>query len=368
MHPFPKKLLRLNWLLLTLTLGLGIYGIYSVYSATWMRDLRFYNLQTAWFLLSLPVFLTLALSDYHWLRRWGLPLYFLGVGSVAATYSSAKVIYGSSRWLSLGPISFQPSSPAVITGIIMLAVFLHRSRQLHPLLRITVSLVLVGIPAVLVLLQPDLGSSLVWGFIFMGMLFAAGIPKRYLIAMLLVTVAAVPVVVYFGLKPYQRERITTFLNPDVDPLNTSYNINQSLNAIGSGGFYGKGFKARNTLNGLGYLPRAAVHNDFIFSVMGEQHGFFGGLCLIIAYVLLLLTGLYVASQASDDFGCLLALGITVMLFAHIFMNLGMTVAVTPVTGLPLPFMSYGGTFLFTVMTSLALLQSVWVYRKGPWIN
>ncbi|QQY09315.1 MAG: rod shape-determining protein RodA [Candidatus Xiphinematobacter sp.] len=365
MYPFLRKLLGLNWLLLALTLGLGVYGIYSIYSATWMRDLRFYNLQIVWFLLSLPVFLTLALLDYHWLRWCGPLLYLLGIGSLAITYSSAKVIYGSSRWLSLGFFSFQPSNLAVVTGIAMLAVFLHRSHRLHPLFRITVSLVLVGIPAALVLLQPDLGSSLVWGFTLMGMLFAAGIPKRYLITMLLVAVAAVPVVVYFGLKPYQRERITTFLNPDVDPLNASYNINQSLNAIGSGGFYGKGFKAENTLNRLGYLPRAAVHNDFIFSVMGEQHGFLGGLCLIIAYALLLLTGLYIASRAGDDFGCLLALGIIMMLFAHIFMNLGMTVAVTPVTGLPLPFMSYGGTFLFTVMTSLAFLQSIWIYRKRP---
>ncbi|WP_062100600.1 FtsW/RodA/SpoVE family cell cycle protein [Candidatus Xiphinematobacter sp. Idaho Grape] len=364
MHPFLKKLLGLNWLLLTLTLGLGVYGIYSIYSATWMRDLRFYNLQIAWFLVSLPVFLTLTLLDYHWLRWCGFPLYLLGIGSLAVTYSSAKVVYGSGRWLSLGSISFQPSSLAIVTGIIMLAIFLHQSHRLHPLFRIMVSLVLVGVPAVLVLLQPDLGSSLVWGFTLMGMLFVAGIPKRYLIVMLLVTVAAVPVVVYFGLKPYQRERITTFLNPDVDPLNTSYNINQSLNAIGSGGLYGKGFRAEDTLNKLGYLPRAAAHNDFIFSVMGEQHGFLGGLCLVVTYALLLLTGLYVASQADDDFGCLLALGITMMLFAHIFMNLGMTVAVTPVTGLPLPLMSYGGTFLFTVMTSLALLQSIWIYRKG----
>ena len=363
MHPLLKKFLGFNWILLGLMLGLGVYGIYSIYSATWMRDLHFYNWQMIWFLVSLPIFFALALIDYHWVKWLALPLYLFGIGCLVATHSSAKVVYGSGRWISIGPVSFQPSNVAIIAGIIMLAIFLYRSRQLHPLLRILASLVIVGAPAILVLLQPDLGSSLVWGVVLMGMLFVAGIPKRYLISMILLAVAAVPVVVDFGLKPYQRERIMTFLDPDIDPLNSSYNINQSLNAIGSGGFYGKGFKAHNTLNELGYLPKAAVHNDFIFSVMGEQHGFVGGVFLIAAYAFLLLTGLYIASQADDDFGRLLATGILMMLFAHIFMNLGMTIALTPVTGLPLPLMSYGGTFLLTVMASLAMLQSIWIYRK-----
>lgn len=363
MYSLLKTALRLNWILLFLTFGLGSYGIYSIYSATWMRDLHFYNLQIIWFLISLPVFFTLSLLDYHWLKWFSIPIYLLGVGCLIITHLNAKIVYGGGRWLSLGALSFQPSNPAIITGIVMLSAFLCQSYQFHPLFRISISFVIIGIPAILVLLQPDLGSSLVWGCVLMGMLFAAGIPKRYLISMLLLTVASIPVVVYAWLKPYQRERIVTFLNPDIDPMNTSYSINQSLNAIGAGGLYGKGFKAQNTLNSLGYLPKAAVHNDFIFSVMGEQHGFVGGALLIAAYAILLLTALYVASR-SDDFGYLLALGISMMLFAHIFMNLGMTIAITPVTGLPLPFMSYGGTFLLTVMIAVALLQSIWTHRKG----
>jgi len=363
MHPLLKKFLGLNWLLLGVMLALGVYGIYSLYSATWMRDLHFFHLQIVWFLVSLPIFFILALIDYHWIKWISLPLYLFGIACLMATHSGAKVVYGSGRWLSLGPISFQPSTISIIAGIIMLAIFLQRSRHFHPILRILGGLVIVGAPAILILLQPDLGSSLVWGVVLMGMLFAAGIPKRYLISMILLTVAAMPIAVDFGLKPYQRERIMTFLDPAIDPLNASYNINQSLNAIGSGGMFGKGFKAHNSLNELGYLPKAAVHNDFIFSVMGEQHGFVGGVALIAAYALLLLTGFYIAAQADDEFGRLLATGILMMLFAHIFMNLGMTIAVTPVTGLPLPFMSYGGTFLLTVMIALAVLQSIWIYRK-----
>lgn len=363
MHTLLKKFLGLNWILLGLMLVLAIYGIYSIYSVTWMRGLHFYHLQITWLAVSLPIFFTLALIDYHWIRWASLPFYLFGIACLIATHSGAKVVYGSGRWISLGPVSFQPSNIAIMAGIIMLAIFLYRSRSMHPFLRILGSFVIAGPPAILVLLQPDLGSSLVWGVVLMGMLLVAGIPKRYLLSMVLLAVAAIPVVVDFGLKPYQRERIMTFLDPQIDPLNASYNINQSLNAIGSGGLYGKGFKAHNTLNELGYLPKAAVHNDFIFSAMGEQHGFVGGVCLIATYAALLLTGFYIAFRADDEFGRLLATGILMMLFGHVFMNLGMTIAVTPVTGLPLPFMSYGGTFLVTVMLSLAILQSIWIYRK-----
>ena len=176
-------------------------------------------------------------------------------------------------------------------------------------------------------------------------------------------IAMIPLVVNFGLKPYQKDRILIFLDPSLDPRGAGWTINQSLNAIGSAGFWGKGFKAHNTLNELGYLPSTIVHTDFIFSVFGEQHGFIGTILLISTFATLLLCGLFIASQAQDQLGRLLAVGIIMLLFTHIFMNIGMTVAVTPITGLPLPLVSYGGSFLLITMACLGILQSVWIHRK-----
>ncbi len=222
---------------------------------------------------------------------------------------------------------------------------------------------IVGAPWVMILIQPDLGSCIVWVPVVVAMMFIGNIPKRWLVAMLILAVAMIPIVVNFGLKDYQYKRITTFLNPDIDPQGDGWNINQSLIAIGSGGFYGKGFKAPNTQNELGFLPATIVHNDFIFSVMGEQHGFLGGVILIGVLALLFLASLYVAMEADDDLGRLLAVGVVLLLFTHTFMNIGMTISVTPITGLPLPFISYGGSFLMITLFSMGLLQSVWIHRK-----
>jgi len=222
---------------------------------------------------------------------------------------------------------------------------------------------IVAVPWCLILIQPDLGSCIVWVPLLLAMMFIGGIPKRWLISMIIIGLAVIPLVVNFGLQPYQYARITTFINPDLDPKGAGWNINQSLIAIGSGGFYGKGFKAPNTQNELGFLPSTIVHNDFIFSVMGEQHGFFGGVILLAVFALLFVLMLYVALEARDNLGRLLAVGIVMLLFTHTFMNIGMTISVTPITGLPLPFVSYGGSFLMITLFSMGLLQSVWIHRK-----
>jgi rod shape determining protein RodA len=166
-----------------------------------------------------------------------------------------------------------------------------------------------------------------------------------------------------GLKPYQQQRITAFINPDIDKQGASWAINQSLIAIGSGGWAGKGFKAPNTQIELGFLPATAVHNDYIFSAIGEQWGFVGGLFLIGAFALLLLTCLFVAFFAADNFGLLLVVGITALIFTHIFQNVGMTISILPITGVPLPLISYSGSFVLMIMFGLGIVNSVWVHRK-----
>lgn len=360
---FFKKISAFNKPLLFLTFGLIGFGFYSIYSATWMRETHFTSSQFYWFLLCLPLFFAISFIDYRWVRIGAIPIYGAALLGLIAVLVIGVKVYGARSWLNLGFCHFQPSELSIIGGIMLIALYLSSSSNQHPIIRIAICGSIMGIPWVLVLVQPNLGGAIVWLPIFFAMLYAGKVAARYLITLLLLGVSMIPLMVNFGMKPYQRDRITVFLDPSLDPQGAGWNINQSLNAIGSGGFLGKGFKASNTLNELGYLPSTIVHNDFIFSVLGEQHGFFGGALLIIAFGAFILTGLYIASKAHDRFGKLLAVGIIFLFFTHTFMNIGMTIGVTPITGLPLPLISYGGSFLLVSMLSLGLLQSIWIHRK-----
>lgn len=364
MHPILRNFFRMNWLLFGLMMGLLAYGVYAIYSATWMREQTFWTSQMVWIFICLPMFFVVSLVDYRWVRFGAIPLYVLGLLGLVAVMLFGEKRFGAKSWINLGPMNFQPSQLAIVAGILTLAIFLHNSRGMMPFLRILCTGAIVGVPWILILIQPDLGSCIVWVPVVLAMMFVGGIPKRWLISILLLGLAMVPLVVHFGLKPYQYSRITTFLNPEADPQGDGWNITQSLIAIGSGGFSGKGFKAPNTQNELGFLPATIVHNDFIFSVMGEQHGFIGGVALISAFALLFVVILNIAIEAVDDTGRLLAVGIVMLLFTHTFMNIGMTISVTPITGLPLPLVSYGGSFVMITLFSFGLLQSIWIHRRA----
>lgn len=363
MHSWLRKFLGMNWVLFGLMVTMMVYGIYAIYSATWVRDQDYWISQMIWMAIGMPVFFVVALIDYRWVRYGAVPLYILGILGLVATMIIGEIRQGARSWIDLGVMSVQPSQAAIIAGIMTLAVYLEASKRTMPILRILACGAIVSAPWVMILTQPDLGSCIVWGPVVLGMMFIGGIPKRWLLAMIILALAVVPLVVNFGLKSYQQARITTFLNPDLDPRGDGWNINQSLIAIGSGGFSGKGFKAPNTQNELGFLPSTIVHNDFIFSVMGEQHGFVGGVALLGAFLLLLLVGLHIGMQAEDDLGRLLGTGVVMLIFTHTFMNIGMTISVTPITGLPLPLVSYGGSFLMVILFSMGLLQSIWIHRK-----
>lgn len=363
MHPILRNFLRMNWLLFGLMMGLLTYGVYAIYSATWMREQHFWTSQIIWILICLPMFFVVSLMDYRWVKFGAIPIYVLGILLLVATMLFGQKRYGARSWIDLGPMSFQPSDLAIAATILTLAIFLHYSRAMAPFLRLLCCGAMVGGPWILILIQPNLGSCIVWVPVVLAMMFVGGIPKRWLLVVLLLGVAMVPLVVHFGLKPYQYARITTFLNPEADPQGDGWNITQSLIAIGSGGFSGKGFKAPNTQNELGFLPSTIVHNDFIFSVMGEQHGFLGGIALIGAFALFFVVILHIAIEAGDDIGRLLAVGIAFLFFTHTFMNIGMTISITPITGLPLPLVSYGGSFVLISLFCLGLLQSIWIHRR-----
>lgn len=363
MHPLLKKFLGMHWLFFALMLTLAVAGIYAIYSATWFRSDHFWRHQIIWNAIGLALFFPLALVDYRWIRWGAIPLYLASVALLVAVRFVGTERYGSERWIDLGPVSIQPSQFALLAGILMIALFLSQFRQLPAIIRLLGCGVIAGPPCLLILTQPDLGSTIVWGPVIFGMLFVAGIPKRYLAVILLLVLIAIPLMVNFGLKPYQRDRIIAFLDNEIDPLGVSWTINQSLIAIGSGGLLGKGFKAPNTQNELGFLPSTIVHNDFIFAVLGEQHGFLGGLLLLTLFGVLFVFGIQISLSAEDDLGRLIAAGITTLIFTHVFMNIGMTISVTPITGLPLPLISYGGTFVLVVMVAFGILQSIWIHRR-----
>ncbi len=367
MHPLLKKLLGLNWVLFGLMLALCIFGVFAIYSATWMRTDRYlvesWSKQTTWMLVGMVVYFVLALIDYRWLKWGSLPLYVLGILGLVAVMLVGVTRYGAKSWLDLKVLNFQPSQLALIASIMVLALALSQFQKLHALLRILIAGAVVGAPWLMILKQPDLGSCIVWVPVVMAMFFIGGIPKRYLLTMILIGSALIPVAITFILKPYQVERLTTFLHPEQDKKGAGWTINQSLIAIGSGGFEGKGFKAPNTQNELGFLPETIVHNDFIFAVIGEQHGFVGGVTLMLVFSAFMITGLYMTTQASDTFGLLLGTGFMTLIFTHTFMNIGMTISVTPITGLPLPFISYGGSFVLIIMAGMGILQSIWIHRE-----
>jgi rod shape determining protein RodA len=244
------------------------------------------------------------------------------------------------------------------------ALFMSQFRTLHPFVKLSLIGAIIGGPMLLILKQPDFGMTLVWIPAILAMLFLGGTPKRYLIALIIIGAGILlPLAVNFFLKPYQRDRIMSFIDPSIDPKGTSWAINQSLIAIGSGGFQGKGFKAPNTLVEQGFLPGTTVHTDYIFSAIGEQWGFLGGVLLLGGFGLLLFSCLFTAYHAADEFGLLITIGFTAQIFFHVYQNVGMTIALMPITGLPLPLVSYGGTFVVMIMFALGLINSVWVHRN-----
>ncbi len=350
-------------------LALAVFGVIAIYSATYMRDdpvaSEFWRKQANWVVVGFFAFMITSLIDYRWVRWGALPMYVAGLIFLILTKFIGQKVYGARSWLHLGPINFQPAQLAVIAGIMVLALFLSQFRQMHPMLRLLVCGAIMGAPCLLILMQPDLGEVIIWGPIMMALLFVAGIPVRYLVCIMLIIAAMIPVVAFVGLKQYQQDRLTAFINPDIDRQGSAWAINQSLIAIGSGGWSGKGFKAPNTQIELGFLPATAVHNDYIFSAIGEQWGFVGGCFLLGGFALLISTCLFVGFNAGDHFGLLLVVGITTLIFTHIFQNVGMTISVMPITGVPLPLVSYSGSFVLMVMFGLGIVNSVWVHRKEP---
>lgn len=365
---FDRRLLvNFDWILVGLVLLISLMGVATIYSAT--RPIGgsaqpiYYLKQMLWLGISLFALLALVSMDYRWIYRFAYPMLVFGLILLGLVLIMGRTGMGARRWLEVGPITFQPSELVKLFFIVALARYLADKRKIMGMLEIIkVFCLLLLAPLLLLLAQPDLGTGLMFVFIFGSMILLAGISKRALAAMLLVAALAVPFlgnVFWSGLKQYQRNRIVAFIQPEADPTGIGYQITQSKITIGSAGFLGKGF-TEGTQGVLRFLPEK--HTDFIFSIFAEEWGFLGSVMLLSFFLLVLMSGLETARRAKDRFGYFVSVGVVMMLFFYLSVNIAMTLGLAPVVGVPLPFMSYGGTALVCNFLAIAILLSVRMRR------
>jgi rod shape determining protein RodA len=359
-----RMLLNIDWMLLLMVFGIAAWGLITVYSATHGRlethleDL--YLKQLYWFAAGLVLLVMVSLVDYQLLSRGAYLLLALGIVLLVVVFLVGRVASGARRWLVLGPLSFQPSEAVKIFTILCIARYFtdtHRESGLR-FRDLLIPLLVVVVPCVLIAKQPDLGTALVLFFVACALIFSSGFPMKILLSMTGAGLIALPLGWAF-LRDYQKVRVITLLNPDFDPLGAGYHSWQSKIAIGSGGFWGKGWLA-GTQSGLNFLPEK--HTDFIFAVFAEEWGFVGTAALIVLYLILVLRGISIAYTSKDRLGSLIATGLVAMLSVYILFNVGMTVGLTPVVGLPLPLFSYGGSSMLATMVTVGLLLNIRMRR------
>ena len=353
-----------HWGLLLLTLVLGGVGIAVLFSTTYVPGLvtkhLLYQKQFYWLLIGSGVMILSVSLDYRKLEHYAYPIFIISLLLIGAVLVTGKTISGARRWISIGGFTFQPSELIKLTFILALGKYIHNSRVEggYTLRTLVGPTALLLVPFAGILLEPDLGTAMILLFIFLSIILFLKIRRSTLIAIVVLSLVTAPIG-WASLKDYQKERIMTFLNQEEDPHGQGWHINQSKIAIGSGKFWGKGYM-KGTQSRLQFLPEK--HTDFIFSVIAEEWGFAGAVSLLLLYFLLIYWGVQVALNAKETFGAVLAIGVISMLFWHIVINIGMTLGMLPVVGVPLPFLSYGGTFLVITMAGIGLLINVSVRR------
>lgn len=362
---------RSDWILLGSALVLSITGLLMILSATRASGTFSMERQMIFVAAGLIIYLVFSNIDYREYRSMiplisGLIMVLLVAVFLFDPVSDSGV-GRAHRWIPMGFFNLQPSEFAKVAVIIALASLLApSSRDEEPQTGVTwrkigLVILITAIPGVLILRQPDLGTALVFGFIAISLLFAAGATWRQLVTLTLGGVAMVAIVLQFGLlSDYQTDRLACLVNPDAAPLDECYQLGQSIRAIGSGQVFGKGLLRDDTLTHFEYVPEQ--HTDFIFTAVGEQMGLVGGLVVLGLYAVLTWRLLVVAANSRDRFGALVAVGIAAMIMFHVFVNIGMTVGIMPITGLPLPFLSQGGSFYMAMALALGIANSVWLMR------
>lgn len=380
---------RLAWSLIAAVGCLMLLGLAFVHSST-LGDTPTTVKQLVWFALGIGAAVALCLVDYHILARWAWVGYWGAIVLLVVVFFVGTYRNGARRWIDLGPLQFQPSEFAKLAVLFALAQFLSRPIEELRLTNVVFkTLGLVLLPFALILKEPDLGSALVLIPTMLVMMFVAGVPVSILGRIVGVGAVVAGVLVadvvfapekwrILKLKEYQRHRLMVYFGKDFTPKNATpeqrayyrdlqrqkgWNVQQALISVGSGGLTGKGWR-HGTQNALGYLPRLGAHNDFIFSVIAEESGFVGCTFVVGLYTAVLFTGLKIAGQARDRLGRLLAVGVVSLWFAHVFINVGMNIGLVPVTGIPLPLLSYGGSAVVCGALAMGILQNVHLYRRS----
>jgi rod shape determining protein RodA len=367
----PRPGLRIDPLLLLATLGLLACSLVVMGTATQDdvpgQPLYYVVRQGLYAVVGLGLMVALTRVDYSRLRELKYGLYGVMIALIVLVIGIGSTARGSRRSFDLGFISFQPSEVGKLLLILTLSAFVvDRVRRLRDRDTTARAMLVALIPAMLVMLQPDLGTSLVYVVVVLAVLFMAGTPGRHFAALaaigavgIALTLVAAPAVGVQVLKPYQTQRLTAFLNPSGDPANAGYQQNQSRIAIGAGQKTGRGDKATQTR--LNFLPEH--HTDFVFAVVGEEYGFLGASIVLSLFALLIWRGLRILTMAKNLYGALVAGGIVAMLIFQVFVNVGMTIGIMPITGVPLPLMSYGGSSVLMTLMAIGLLQSIHVQGR-----
>lgn len=353
-----------DWTLVGLVSAICLVGILNIYSASAAYKLMgapYYIKQMNWMVFGLLISLLVASLDYHMLEDFSYWFYGFLILLLIAVLLVGKTSLGATRWLNLGFFTIQPSELMKIGIIITFARFFN---NYHTVSGLTVKdmlfpLGILAVPALLIMKQPDLGTATLVVLIALSMALYVGFRWSTVITFALVTIPLVWFTWAIYMKPYQKNRVLDFINPERSRLGSGYHIIQSKIAVGSGGFFGKGY-VKGTQAQLRFLPEQ--HTDFAFSVFAEEWGFAGTLVLIILYLCLILWGLNIARRCNDRLGGLLAVGVTAMLLWHTVINIGMVIGLFPVVGVPLPFFSYGGTSMITSMVGVGILQSISMRR------
>lgn len=382
MKVIDRDLLKhIDWLTIGIVLALFTIGIISIASimaspftgeeqtvSDFMQrlNLEYVERQLVNFAVGLAFFVIVLVLDYHFYKKLSNTMYVGIVILLLILVLVGKTSRGVAGWFILSSINraIQPAELCKIVLIIMFAKIIANSIEKHGKLKgvkdIGLILVICGIPTGLVLWQPDFGTAFVFICILIFMLFVSGISWKYIVPTLVIAAVLAPLFYFFVLNPDQQDRIRVFLDPEMDPLGAGYNVIQSKLSIGSGQLTGKGFFTAGTLAQLKYVPER--HTDFIFSGIVEGIGFIGGTAIIILYFTLIFRWIYNAYKSGDAFGMCIIVGCAAMIIAHVFENIGMTIGLMPVTGIPLPFISYGGSNLLTSMIAVGLVVNVYMRR------
>lgn len=369
---FSKLFKSLDYGLLVIVGLILVMGFFVLQSATLNASIKhginFVQRQVAWTCIGLVAFFCMLLVDYAKISKYSLLIYGLNISLLLAVLVLGEETKGAQAWIPIGSAKLQPAELVKILLILGLASFLvPRVGKLNSIRQLIPVFIYVGVPLLLILKQPDLGTGMVYVAIMLGMLLAAGASPLLLGGMIVLAVGGISLAIYahytwglwLPLKDYQLMRLIVFIDPMVDPRGWGWNVIQSQIAVGSGGLFGKGW-GHGSQTKYDFLPEQWT--DFIFSVLGEEFGFIGSAFLLLLFFLLIYRGVRIASKSKDTFGSLIAVGVVSMFAFHVLQNIGMAIGIMPITGIPLPFVSYGGSSLLANLIALGLLMNVYIYH------